>query len=41
MRLFDSHCHIDDPCFEDDFSSMLERAHDAGVEAVMIAGVTV
>lgn len=41
MRLFDSHCHIDDPCFEDDFSSVLERAHDAGVEAVMIAGVTV
>lgn len=41
MRLFDSHCHIDDPCFENDFKPMLERAHDAGVEAMMIAGVTV
>jgi TatD DNase family protein len=41
MRFFDSHCHIDDPCFENDFNPMIERAHDAGVEAVMIAGVTV
>lgn len=40
MRLFDSHCHINDPCFDEDFDPMLERAGEAGVEAMMIAGVS-
>ncbi len=40
MRLFDSHCHIDDPCFNDDFEEMLTRADEAGIHAMMIAGVT-
>ncbi|MCP4117119.1 MAG: TatD family hydrolase [Desulfobacteraceae bacterium] len=40
MRLFDSHCHIDDPVFDDDFEAMLTRADEAGVHAMMIAGVT-
>ncbi|MBI9091782.1 MAG: TatD family hydrolase [Desulfobacterium sp.] len=40
MRLFDSHCHIDDPCFDDDFDAMLTRAEEAEVHAMMIAGVT-
>lgn len=41
MRLFDSHCHINDPCFEEDFDPMLERASEAGVKAMMIAGVSI
>ncbi len=39
MLLFDSHCHIDDPCFADDMDAMFERAKKAGVRAMAIAGV--
>ncbi len=39
MRLFDSHAHIDDKCFDDDFSAVLGRAKDAQVEAIMIVGI--
>lgn len=39
MILFDSHCHIDDPCFEQDMEAMFDRAVDAGVRAMAIAGV--
>jgi TatD DNase family protein len=39
MILFDSHCHIDDPCFEADMDAMFERARNAGVRAMAIAGV--
>jgi TatD DNase family protein len=39
MILFDSHCHIDDPCFDADMDTMFERAHKAGVRAMAIAGV--
>ncbi|MEA1968207.1 MAG: TatD family hydrolase [Thermodesulfobacteriota bacterium] len=41
MKLFDSHSHIDDTCFDDDFEDVLQRAGDAGVEAIMIAGISV
>lgn len=40
MRLFDSHAHINDEIYEEDFDQMLMRATEAGVEAIMIAGVT-
>lgn len=39
MILFDSHCHIDDPCFEKDMDAMFDRACAAGVRAMAIAGV--
>ena len=39
MLLFDSHCHIDDPCFADDMDAVFERAKNAGVRAMTIAGV--
>jgi TatD DNase family protein len=39
MILFDSHCHIDDPCFEIDMDAMFDRARKAGVRAMTIAGV--
>ncbi|MFO7886400.1 MAG: TatD family hydrolase [Desulfobacteraceae bacterium] len=41
MKLFDSHCHIDDDCFNNDFDDVLKRAEKAGVYAMMIAGVTI
>ena len=39
MILFDSHCHIDDPCFKEDLDAMFDRARTAGVRAMTIAGV--
>jgi TatD DNase family protein len=39
MKLFDSHSHIDDQCFDKDFDDMLKRAHDASVYGIMIAGI--
>lgn len=40
MKLFDSHCHIDDKIFNKDFTQVLKRASDAGVKGMMIAGIT-
>lgn len=40
IRLFDSHSHIDDKSFNDDFKEMIYRSIDAGVVAIMVAGVT-
>jgi TatD DNase family protein len=40
MKLFDSHCHIDDKIFNQDITQVLERAKDAGVQGMMIAGIT-
>jgi len=39
MRLFDSHCHLDDNVFEPDFKKVMLRAAEAGVERMMIAGI--
>ncbi|MEX1299482.1 MAG: TatD family hydrolase [Desulfotignum sp.] len=41
MILFDSHCHIDDPCFDADMDAMFDRARNAGVRAMAIAGVDI
>jgi len=40
MKLFDSHCHIDDKIFDPDFHEVLKRAGIAGVKGMMIAGIT-
>ncbi len=40
MKLFDSHCHIDDKIFNKDIDSVLSRAKKAGVHAMMVVGVT-
>ncbi|PIE70061.1 MAG: hydrolase TatD [Deltaproteobacteria bacterium] len=40
MRLFDSHCHIDDPSYQQDLDAVFSRMDDAGVCAAMVAGVT-
>ena len=39
MKIFDSHCHLDDPSFKADFNDVLERAASANVCSMLIAGV--
>jgi len=40
MKIFDSHCHLDDPAFDRDRQAVIERAHAAGVRRLMTIGVT-
>jgi TatD DNase family protein len=39
LRLFDSHCHLEDTAFDRDRPETLMRAREAGVAAMLIAGV--
>ena len=39
MKLFDSHCHIDDPIFDKDIGEVIARANNAGVSDFMIVGI--
>lgn len=39
--LIDVHCHLDLPDFENDLDSVIERAKEAGVSAIITAGVDV
>ncbi len=38
MNIFDSHCHLDDRAYDKDRRSVLERAREAGVVAMMTVG---
>jgi TatD DNase family protein len=38
MKLFDSHCHLNDPAFEPDMDAVLARAGKASVLSMMIVG---
>ncbi|HLH20373.1 MAG TPA: TatD family hydrolase [Bryobacteraceae bacterium] len=38
MRLVDSHCHLDDPKFDEDREAAIERAHAAGIERMLAIG---
>ena len=40
MRLFDSHCHLDDASFDNDLEGVLERMANNDVQCAMLAGVT-
>ncbi|GMQ79887.1 MAG: TatD family hydrolase [Thermodesulfobacteriota bacterium] len=40
MRLFDSHCHLDDRAFDKDLDDVIHRMHDAGVASAMTIGTT-
>lgn len=39
MKLFDSHCHLDDPRFAPDREAVLARARAAGVEELLVPAV--
>lgn len=38
MKIFDSHCHLDDQAYDKDRPAVLDRAHNAGVVAMMTVG---
>jgi TatD DNase family protein len=40
MKLFDSHCHLDDGSFQKDLHAVVNRAAEAGVTKIMTIGVT-
>jgi TatD DNase family protein len=40
MRLFDSHCHLDDKQYNRDFKDVLKRAATAGVKCMLTVGVS-
>lgn len=39
MKIFDSHCHLDDKTYAKDLDAVIERAHYAGVSRMMTIGV--
>ena len=39
MKLFDSHCHLDDKTYTRDLDKVIKRAHRAGVARLMTVGV--
>lgn len=41
MRIFDSHCHLDDEAYTKDMDAVIHRAHDADVEAMMVVGLDI
>ena len=40
IRLFDSHCHLDDRAYDKDSDDVIHRMHDAGVASAMTIGTT-
>ena len=38
MALFDSHCHVDEPKFDDDREDVLTRMTEAGVTRYAVIG---
>jgi TatD DNase family protein len=39
MKIFDSHCHLDDKSYNRDLKRVLDRAHSAGVARIMSIGI--
>ena len=39
MKIFDSHCHLDDKSFAKDLDAVIERARSAGIARMMTIGV--
>lgn len=40
MKLFDSHCHLDDRSYRNDLDKVLHNARQTGVEKIMVVGIT-
>ena len=40
LRLFDSHCHLDDRAYDRDIDAVIKRMKDVGVAGAMIVGTT-
>ncbi|MDM8524587.1 TatD family hydrolase [Desulfococcaceae bacterium HSG8] len=40
MKLFDSHCHLDDRSYDNDLDKVIRNMDDAGVAKAMIVGIT-
>jgi len=38
MKLFDTHCHLDDRAYKNDIAAVVSRAHAAGVCAILTVG---
>ena len=39
MKIFDSHCHLDDKAYRKDIAGVIERARENGVARMMTVGV--
>jgi len=39
MKLFDSHCHLDDRIYDKDIDDVIRRIKEAGVASLMIVGI--
>ena len=39
MKIFDSHCHLDDKAYRKDIARVIERAHQTGITRMMTVGV--
>ena len=39
MKLIDTHCHLDDPLFDNDRDHLLCSARESGVEAIIVPGI--
>lgn len=40
MKIFDSHCHLNDPAYKNDMDEAIARAASAGVVSAMVVGIT-
>ncbi|CCK82441.1 TatD family hydrolase [Desulfobacula toluolica] len=41
MILFDSHCHIDDNCYDKDRQDVIDRAEAENIQGIMIVGIDI
>lgn len=41
MILFDSHCHLDDKCYDNDLKNVIDRAKNENISAMMLVGVDI
>ena len=39
MKLFDSHCHLDDKTYNRDLAEVIQRARSAGVTRMVTIGI--